>query len=544
MRNKLLSLMLLAALLPLSAQETKSASLVDLAGSERLEELKQALAQGADVNGRNMYGETALHAAAEKGNADAVTLLAKSGAHIDVPDHFGWTPLMLAANGGFMTVVMFLHEQAADVNAAEEGGITALMWAAAGNHVDVLKYLIREGAEINATDQAGRTALDFVRFSTHEETIKLLRALGARAGSLTREHADVIGKLKLARGGKKATIEADNVAGAEVYIGELDEPEPVAGGVEVAKLYEEARNLYRQGQYSRMLALLLRADSKSDGKCRPCLDLMVRLHIINGDLASATTDLARLTAMAGDDARLGELNQQLGLAFFEKEPRDKRDLVLAENYLKEALARSDGADDLARFYLGRVYEEAGYPEKALDLYRTYLTNNADSPYAEGVTARIQTLEAKTGGTLGRLAIDGLDGDELDLARYRGKVVLIDIWTTWCGPCKASQPKLKRINKKYADEPFVLVGISGDQRPELVAPYVAKNDIDWAIFLDPQIEVCQRVFGARSYPTFIVLDHEGRIIWSASGWSSSVERKMGSTLAKAIREAKKENVGGR
>ena len=66
---------------------------------------------------------------------------------------------------------------------------------------------------------------------------------------------------------------------------------------------------------------------------------------------------------------------------------------------------------------------------------------------------------------------------------RGKIVLIDFWATWCGPCVTATPGLARIQKKYKDEPVVILGISADRDRAPWKEFIEKHKLDWTHFYD-------------------------------------------------------------
>jgi thiol-disulfide isomerase/thioredoxin len=103
-----------------------------------------------------------------------------------------------------------------------------------------------------------------------------------------------------------------------------------------------------------------------------------------------------------------------------------------------------------------------------------------------------------------------DGNAVNLADYRGKVVLVNFWATWCGPCEAEIPWFIEFEKKYKDQGFAVLGVSMDDDGwKSVRPYVASHKINYRVVIGSEV-VSQQFGEIDSLPTSFVLDREGRI----------------------------------
>jgi len=113
--------------------------------------------------------------------------------------------------------------------------------------------------------------------------------------------------------------------------------------------------------------------------------------------------------------------------------------------------------------------------------------------------------------------DGMEGDSVSLASYRGAPVLVNLWATWCPPCRAEMPYLETVAQEYAADGLRIVGISTDQRGALdqVRDVVAERGVTYDILLDPRARSTD-LFGAFGLPVTFLADAEGRITWMRLG----------------------------
>ena len=112
-----------------------------------------------------------------------------------------------------------------------------------------------------------------------------------------------------------------------------------------------------------------------------------------------------------------------------------------------------------------------------------------------------------------LTLRSLDGTTLELSELRGKVVLVDVWATWCGPCLMALPGLIRISKLRPDE-LVVVGLSTDQNKAALAGFLRDNPLPY--FVAHADGPAMRTFRAAALPTVFVLDKRGRLVETLVG----------------------------
>jgi peroxiredoxin len=112
----------------------------------------------------------------------------------------------------------------------------------------------------------------------------------------------------------------------------------------------------------------------------------------------------------------------------------------------------------------------------------------------------------------------LDGNSVALDDYKGKIVFVNFWATWCPPCRAEIPHFVKLIDKYGDQGFVILGISVDDPKDYqkIPGFKDKFDINYPILLDEQGKVGFQYGGIQSIPTTFVLNKEGKALGKIVG----------------------------
>lgn len=125
----------------------------------------------------------------------------------------------------------------------------------------------------------------------------------------------------------------------------------------------------------------------------------------------------------------------------------------------------------------------------------------------------QLEELAVGKTFPDFNEKDLDGNPLSVARFKGKVVLIDFWAVWCGPCIAELPHLLSTYEKHHADGFEIIGISLDRERDKLTAFLKQRDMTWPQYFDGlgwQNKLAQE-YGINSIPATFLLDREGKII---------------------------------
>lgn len=133
---------------------------------------------------------------------------------------------------------------------------------------------------------------------------------------------------------------------------------------------------------------------------------------------------------------------------------------------------------------------------------------------------------RLGKPLGELKFTSLKGEQIDISRYKDKVVLVDFWATWCGPCIGELPNVKNTYGNYHDDGFEIIGISLDKDRSRLENFIQKNDVPWPQYFDGKgwdNEIAVR-FDIHSIPSTFLLDRQG-IVRYVNLRGSALERAV-------------------
>lgn len=109
-----------------------------------------------------------------------------------------------------------------------------------------------------------------------------------------------------------------------------------------------------------------------------------------------------------------------------------------------------------------------------------------------------------------LTLSDLAGTEHSLVDYHGQVVLVNLWATWCPPCKAEMPTLEAYYRAHQNNGFVTLAINDGDPSEEVASFVQEYSLTFPVLLDPQYLATDHAFKTRNLPSSFVIDREGNV----------------------------------
>ncbi len=130
-------------------------------------------------------------------------------------------------------------------------------------------------------------------------------------------------------------------------------------------------------------------------------------------------------------------------------------------------------------------------------------------YAAGRRAAQKPKPAASGNLAPDFTLTDLDGRKLTLSNYRGKVVLLDFWATWCGPCRSEIPHFVEMQNQYGTQGFQVVGISMDDDAKPVREFAQQYKLNYPVAVGDD-KLADRFGGVLGLPVNFIIDRQGRI----------------------------------
>jgi thiol-disulfide isomerase/thioredoxin len=170
------------------------------------------------------------------------------------------------------------------------------------------------------------------------------------------------------------------------------------------------------------------------------------------------------------------------------------------------------------------------------------TLNVKNTLGELVETELFELEHLTvGKTAPELEGEGIDGKKLKLSDYRGKVVMLSFWASWCGPCMQMVPSEVRLAKRMEGKPFALVGINGDSNRDDAKHAITKKKMTWPSFWDEKGSdgFISNTWNIHGWPTVFLLDADGVIQLRFEGYGFNTEDLLNQKVDFLINQLEKQ-----
>ena len=142
--------------------------------------------------------------------------------------------------------------------------------------------------------------------------------------------------------------------------------------------------------------------------------------------------------------------------------------------------------------------------------------------------------AGDGGPAPAFTLTSLNGQQAALSQYRGQVVMVNFWATWCGPCQQEMPLLDQMYRKYKAAGFTLIGVNVDKEAPAVKDLLTRKPVSFPVLLDPANQV-SKAYHVDEMPSSVIIDRKGAIRFVHRGYKPGDENEYQDRIRQLIRE---------
>jgi thiol-disulfide isomerase/thioredoxin len=295
----------------------------------------------------------------------------------------------------------------------------------------------------------------------------------------------------------------------------LEEPKPgEPTDPKARKTFAEAVEWQKDHELVIAIKMYRKANEQDGGHCPQCLYRAAAIAQEMNDYKTQESILRELISLEQTDAAKAIAHFQLALALQREgiaEKGAKKNVCLNDSCSEfRATLGLDPNVATAHYSLGVTLAHLRQDDAARAEFAEFLNKDSSNlalhQRAAHFVDRIELARSRMAPTF---ALTTLDGQHITMDGLEGKVVLLDFWATWCGPCRAALPHMREIARKFAGQPLVVLSVSLDDDDAKWKDYIAKNDMTWLQYRDGGFKgpIATR-FGVTAIPATFSIDADG------------------------------------
>jgi thiol-disulfide isomerase/thioredoxin len=315
-------------------------------------------------------------------------------------------------------------------------------------------------------------------------------------------------------------------------------PKFMAAVKEAKEMEREKKALFAADAYKK-------ANKIAGGRCVECLAGVYKMQMMQGSFKDAITTATEMEALGTTPLVKSVAEYDRGRALTGKDgDKAKPEQLEAQLQAFQQAVALYPENVAAKYSAGQVQARLGRMDEARKSFQECLS---EMKPGDSAWLRIKHFsddpELSTHKMAPAFEVTSLDGATFNLDAMGGRVVLVDFWATWCGPCNEELPQLKKIAKEFAGQPFVMISVSADKDEGEWKEFIEKHEMTWVQYRDQDHKLADQ-FGVTSIPHYFTIDSDGVLTSEMMGSGSDVEGKLKKLIAKAqAGKAQAARVGG-
>jgi peroxiredoxin len=300
------------------------------------------------------------------------------------------------------------------------------------------------------------------------------------------------------------------------------------------KTYLQGTERLKAHDRSAAIESFKKADKQDGGHCVACQKQMIKLGLEIGDFKAADEAAQEMIAEAKDPKATAIAHEERATVLMREAATKNKNEIYAEadKEFKAALTAYSNFPE-AVYGDGLALAHMNQDDAAKAQFEGFIAMSKDN---SAMQQRAQRYADKPELARARMApafsVTTMDGKRLSLDDLQGKVVLIDFWATWCGPCREALPHIRQIAQKFQDQPLVVLSVSLDNDEAKWKDFVAQNNMTWLQYRDGGFQgSLSQLFNVDAIPHTFTIDAYG-VLQDEHIGDGSIEGKLKKLCAQA------------
>ena len=300
------------------------------------------------------------------------------------------------------------------------------------------------------------------------------------------------------------------------------------------KAYNEALEHLHERRRDWALDCFKKADKQDGGHCLACQRQMIKYGVELTDWKTAELAAEEMVADAKGERDTAIAHYQFAMVLLREGQQKHKDEIFARAHDEstKALAAYSNFPD-AVLLDGKALAQLRQDAEAKARFEQFVKMRpADDPDRQRALRYITRPELVRARMAPPFAVTTIDGKRISMDELQGKVVLLDFWATWCGPCREALPHIRNVAKKFQGEPLVILSVSLDDDEQKWKDFINKNEMTWPQYRDAGSDgQIAKMFGVAAIPHTFTIDADG-VLQDEHIGDASVEGKLKKLLAHA------------